>query len=670
PKLADEKTLPDVVAGAIACQVRRSEAYIRNAVSEVIGQEFWLQQRFWRWCSPDHSAELPDELQGRFGGFGSPARRGWQASGIADSRDPQQVWLVDADGFVQVPRKELPTEIPPSRKLIAPSARHFPINATGARRIVRITALLPGKTALALETGSLLRLDPQKEPQVLSLPSDPSSSMIQFGVVAGEKRHQFLVRANYPPVTQAQNFVSAASQTLLRWDETQQTVVETGITLDYNRGGLSGTRHGIWQQGRENGTMDFLAVGSDGSLASTWEKVSLSYPQDPEHPEFQAYPNFLGAFGDVLWFQVAVPLRGYGLATWNPTSKIWSKSEALSVDYNFSKGVVASSDGSGWTYLGSAEDTLVRYSPKDNLWSAYPLPQRRIKSRLEGSVIAATETAVWLSCGDAVWRFDRATKSWSKPESAQRGTPLRTTASIPDGSGGWWLGSYDGLWHFDPRTEQWREQTREASLKDSGFGIALITPEVVWAQGDSVLARLDRASGTARLIGQERGVLPQGTLHEAAGLTWQRGTGLSYFDTKQERFSPVALDGRRCRSLASVPHTPDQALLILMEEEQQQQTVLSLYDCQAHKLDPSPLSQPEGKRVLYDLKKVGKKLYIAASDGLWRWEERGRWEAILSGKQFDTLSLDRQDSEVLWAWGGRSMMGTIAFVARIEERKP
>uniref|UniRef100_UPI00286C82BA hypothetical protein n=1 Tax=Armatimonas sp. TaxID=1872638 RepID=UPI00286C82BA len=70
PKLADEKTLPDVVAGAIACQVRRSEAYSRNATSEVIGQEFWLQQRFWRWCSPDHSAELPDELQGRFGGFG------------------------------------------------------------------------------------------------------------------------------------------------------------------------------------------------------------------------------------------------------------------------------------------------------------------------------------------------------------------------------------------------------------------------------------------------------------------------------------------------------------------------------------------------------------------------------------------------------------------------
>ena len=111
-----------------------------------------------------------------------------------------------------------------------------------------------------------------------------------------------------------------------------------------------------------------------------------------------------------------------------------------------------------------------------------------------------------------------------------------------------------------------------------------------------------------------------------------------------------------------MPGNPKAALLILQSGGEG-----VLYRWEAGRLDPAPFSQPEGKRYPYDLRLMGKALYLAASDGIWRYDAKGHWEQ-LDETIYSRFVPDSQKPGVLWAVSmlGGNFSGGASQIARIE----
>lgn len=687
PTLADEKTLPDPVAAALVCRLRSNQPNMRggrmmgNMMGMGTDQSQWLRQRFWRWQQPEHSTEIPLEL---LQPSVQPGRRG-----LRDVKDPGTVWLAERGGFVSVLRRDLPpaqnfatpngviSVSPPLSRVDAPSAQHFPVSMAGARHRIRTRKLLGGETTLVMPASGSRLLRLSKEGVI---PLDTKDDLLRFagteGAVAGPAKTCFVVGRS-----------GGQSHTLWHWDEKQQALIDTEVAVDTRSAlALGGTSKGLWRRGSES-TLWFLAVGADGRPRGEWERVGLEFP--PNRPT----PNYLGAGADVLWFAARLPDGKQYLVIWNPQKSAWSESEAfdssnLGFAFGFSPfgfGVVTSPDGIGWACTSS----LLGYDPQNHRWENIALPKgKEAQTRSSGVLVAATRSALWVMRTDGTWRYDRAAKTWSKPDTAQTGFQADArflslpVACTSDAEGSWWLGTFEGLWRFDPEQGLWQEQTEEATVENTSLACTLVTENAVWGQSDTALAWLDRRSGKARLFGRESlealGAFGSMSPRSGAGLCWFLGRQLAYFESQSQGFVSVPLPSLpeaaesflTCVAVEGVPGQPQQALVAVNSA-----STGALYRWSAGALNPTPLAQPDGVRRFYDIRPVGSALFIAASDGLWRWEPSGRWEPLVRGESLNSLVgamgffrliPDEKLPSVLWAFGGSGFSAVGGLVARIE----
>ncbi len=677
-RLADEKTLPDPVAAALLCQLGEQKKNRRRMRFEPLGQKPLLQQRFWRWQSPDCSAELPPEFRSSRGAIPG-------ILGLPDPKDPTQIWLSERGNFVRISRKELPAPVSTGGalhlpmtdgKLTVTNARRFPLVGEKVERRTPVSLLLSGGAiTLALEPdGSIHRWGNVGGTTEVALPGRAKTPSALQGAVAGPGRTCFVweYRSKSP---------------VLRWDEKKQALIKTSLQSDALNSRYGSTKHGFFKfsnrfsSEQKTFPMEFLAVGADGVPANTWETIEPPLPARDG-----SIPNYIGSAADVLWFQTTVSEQTR-LRTWNPESRRWSASETFATKpFRVFSGanLVESPDRMGWVYGGGGVNTLFGYAPEADRWETSALTERATQKtdfpQEDGFVVAATESAVWVACTDGTYRFDRAGKTWSKPESAQVGfvpdamlfqTP-RTC--VPAGDGSWWLGSYEGTWRFDPKKGLWKEETQSAGAESRWFLTALVTDDDVWGIGnDSVLAHLNRKTEKTRLFGRESlpDVRSQNLgMRAGAGRCWVVGQSLHYFDAVSERFVPVTIpkppgsaDITYCPAVASIPGNPDAALILAHASQ-----FGVVHRWERGRLDPTPLPQPPGDRYLYDLRAAGGSVYLAASDGIWRFVENGRWERILSGR-FDGLTSDGEHPGVLWAssWGISTESGSVpSRLVRIE----
>ena len=163
-----------------------------------------------------------------------------------------------------------------------------------------------------------------------------------------------------------------------------------------------------------------------------------------------------------------------------------------------------------------------------------------------------------------------------------------------------------------------------------------------------------------------------------AGLCWFLGRQLAYFESQSQGFVSVPLPSLpeaaesflTCVAVEGVPGQPQQALVAVNSA-----STGALYRWSAGVLNPTPLAQPDGVRRFYDIRPAGSALFIAASDGLWRWEPSGRWEPLVRGESLNSLVggmgffrliPDEKLPGVLWAFGGSGFSAVGGLVARIE----
>uniref|UniRef100_UPI00286A745B hypothetical protein n=1 Tax=Armatimonas sp. TaxID=1872638 RepID=UPI00286A745B len=144
-EVAEASVLPDLVAGVLVCLLGQ--------------QEPWLEQRFWRWRSPE--AVLPAALAQPSQAYGSAEQ--------VDPSDPNLLWLTEGDAFISVPRSERPAWEPLSMSFIngrpamrrapltSPQAKRFPVDMAQAREGIRAGKLLSGSSVIALPDGNRLR---------------------------------------------------------------------------------------------------------------------------------------------------------------------------------------------------------------------------------------------------------------------------------------------------------------------------------------------------------------------------------------------------------------------------------------------------------------------------------------------------------------------------------
>ena len=93
-----------------------------------------------------------------------------------------------------------------------------------------------------------------------------------------------------------------------------------------------------------------------------------------------------------------------------------------------------------------------------------------------------------------------------------------------------------------------------------------------------------------------------------------------------------------------------------------------LYRATQDQLDPTPLAQPDGEREIRDLLTLGSWVYVAASDGLWRFNVAQKWEC-LSPLAFGELRRDTEQLDVLWALSGQGSGAFSSLMARVEPRQ-
>jgi hypothetical protein len=453
---------------------------------------------------------------------------------------------------------------------------------------------------------------------------------------------------------------------LQRWDESKQELVETLIPLKQATiFELGGTKQGLWTRGASSATtqvLSFLAIGPDGSAMGTWETITLELP---------AKALCIGLGATAFWFQSFLPTGKFAVHAWDTEKQRWSSVEGLGglvTTSGTSFQTVESPDGSSWLFLGGAEPGLLRYDSAGPTLELVSAANTVLKPPKTGAVIAATREAVWVAGFPGYWRYDRARRSWSKPEQAQKGCPLDSGSqgmpysSIPDNEGGWWVGANQALWRFDPVRGSWQEQTLEVSPELGVVMPSLVTDDTVWGMVGGLVARLDRKTGKARTYGKESGVtlprmamnLASEALQQAGGRIWMLAQpSLIYFDSKEDRFLPADFpeeknpaNPRRFTAIVSDPWRP-QGVIVLVTTG----PVCKLYRGDGSKFDPTPLPQPPELGMYFHLAIHGRFLYVGAMEGLWRIDASGRWERVVAEIRSTRFVRDKEQADILWALG-------------------
>lgn len=655
--LAEEETLPTPVAAALVCYLLDMQLR-RMAMGQRIDQDMWLRQRFWRWRSPEPPVQvLPELFPGGFFAL--------QRLGIQDTKDPTKTWLGEGRGFALAPKREVDPRLgapPPSfgrlsqQRIATPGAQHFPIEVSRTRSAISVSKLLRGNMALAVTVGEgkLLRLT--KEGIVPLSPPDPRTQSVplQGGLVAGPSQTRYL------------HLLRGGTPVLQRWDESKKQLSDTIVPMKRaDIFELGGTKQGLWMRGTSTPTTQivyFLAVAPDGFVGDTWETITLELP---------AKAQWIGFGATAVWFQSFLPTGKFAVYAWDTEKRGWSSVEGVGglvmiSGPNFQ--TVESPDGSSWLSLGGAEPGLLRYDPAGPTLELVSAANTVLKPPKTGAVIAATREAVWVAGFPGYWRYDRAKRSWSKPEQAQKGLSFDSISlgmpysSIPDTDGSWWVAGNQALWRFDPVRGSWQEQT-QAAAPELGFLLpALVTDDTVWGIAGALVVRLDRKTGKSRTYGQESGVtLPRGamalsseSLQWVGGRTWMLGQpSLLYFDAKEDRFLSVefpketnSVNSRRFSAIVSDPWRP-QGVIILVTGD----LTCKLYRGEGRTFDPTPLPQPSDIGMYFQMAVLGRCIYIGATNGLWRLDASGRWECIIAGMRNTRLVRDKAQADVLWALG-------------------
>ncbi|MGC4046262.1 MAG: hypothetical protein QM758_20930 [Armatimonas sp.] len=95
------------------------------------------------------------------------------------------------------------------------------------------------------------------------------------------------------------------------------------------------------------------------------------------------------------------------------------------------------------------------------------------------------------------------------------------------------------------------------------------------------------------------------------------------------------------RALFSIPDPGAEAKTFIAESSKSETLEKNL---------PMPL--PAGLRWLREQRMIGGTLYLATSDGIWRYKKEGKWERLFWGIDLDALLPDPQNPHVLWAISG------------------
>lgn len=660
-KVASEATIPDTVAGALVCLLERGFMPDFGQPARML-QQPWLNQRFWRWRSPE--VTLPSSVASNVHAYGSAE--------LADPLNPETIWLTEGDAFVSVPRAERPKwEVVPANfingepmkrrlSLTSPHVQRFSVDASHAREGIRVHKLLAGQAMMAFTDGNrsqmgyLLQPDGSVEPlKFVSKRNPEAPAILSSGVAAGRNKNCFL---HY-----------TFEQTLMRWDSDSKHFTDTGIAVQQSgypvRGG---TAEGLWWQTNTQGQLLLQRITDEGMAAGKPEVVL---------PDFTPFlkgntPELIGIVGERLWFKGYTPQAGRPLvAAWNLASKTWSASTTASSSGN-DLVITAGDDGMLWIAMLGKELALSGYDPQADRWEQVSPPAPEKEGLLNPRILAADAARLWVATQTGLWCYQRQTRLWERssqvlPRSLALGS---FTGTIPAGKGQCWVGSYYDLWRLDTTTGVFTEATVPAGSGYIPLHLKAITPTAVWGMKGSLLARLDRESGTAALYGRESGV-PESLsarLCEAGGTAWLVDQNAPIYPFRRES-SPTTFpsppsegNGRQTSWIAVTtdPGVPDRVILAAQQ----------LYRATREQLDPTPLTQPEGVRDIRDLLTLGSWVYVAASDGLWRFNMAQKWE-LLSRYVFGELRRDTEQPDLLWALSGQGPGAFSSLLARVDPRQ-
>lgn len=652
PTLADEKTLPDPIAAAF---VFGAPVYGGGFNMEGLGL-VWLHQRFSRWLSPDAARQLPGELSGQ------PLAIGQRT--LPDPVNPEKVWLTEGAEFVCVSRKELPQSRPlPGNfvgsgtlqtrdKVSTASAERFAVEAGSARRSIAVSKLFAGSSVFVV-TDSGSGRDPlivTEQGDVRPAPFGPPESRLprSFGithsVVAGPDRTFFVW--------------DITEKTLRYWDTDAQQFLPTAIPFRPNGYGLiGGTREGLWQ--RTNSAFLFQAIGAGGKPQGEWQEVTFDFSSLSLSYKLSQPPNFVGLSGGILWFSVSLP-NGGGLVGWDPARKALTPLQSSS---SYGIFAVAAPDDTLWTAQGNGPVGLLCFDRKANRWESVPPPEGR---GFDGKVLVANERAVWVLASTGFWRWDRIKRAWDCPKAAQRwdkagGNWMDSIASAACSDGRYWIGSGKGLWRFDPEKLTWEETTTAGGIStDSALRLDLLlaTKDAVWARSGSLLARLDRKSGKARLLGRESGGPTTSYVRMVEGdstvwLLTQLGDSTLRFDPQKERFEPIPAlpEGMHWTSVAPDPTDPKAAFVANAGAHGN----LRRWDQRTQ--EAAPVESPKELNGILDLHTRAGRLYLASTSGLWCYEvAQNKWQRLLSLSGLGSFRSDPQQPKALWAVGPETVV--------------
>uniref|UniRef100_UPI00286D3A10 hypothetical protein n=1 Tax=Armatimonas sp. TaxID=1872638 RepID=UPI00286D3A10 len=343
---------------------------------------------------------------------------------------------------------------------------------------------------------------------------------------------------------------------------------------------------------------------------------------------------------------------GNRLVGWSPITKRWSAPAPAARSYG-ELDFVVTPEGSCWLAAQSAEVALVGYFPNENRWEQIAPPEGKREEQTGVRLLAADDEAFWVSSPQGLWCYRRKTKTWEKsslepPWDVLRNSSLRTA---PAGNGMWWVAAPQGLWRFDPVQQKFSEATLLAGSGFTPLHLKAVTPTAVWAMKGSLLARLDRQSGTAQLYGRESGVPESLTtrLRAAGGTVWliEPGQPLYVFhqDGKPISYPLPPEQNERSRGWQAVTTDPADPTRVIL-------ATAALYRASLDRLDTTPLVQPEGTREIHDLLTWEGWVYVVASDGLWRFSSAQKWERLLP-YSFGELQLDPDTPSIIWARSGQ-----------------
>ena len=656
--VASETTLPDTVAGVLVCLLERG--FMPDFVQPArMLQQPWLDQRFWRWRSPE--TRLPDSVASNVHAYGSAE--------LADPLNPETIWLTEGDAFVCVPRAERPKwEVIPQAfsngepmkrrlPLTSPHAQRLPVDASHAREGIRVRKLLAGQMMMVFTDGNrsqmgfLLQPDGSVEPLKFTSKQNPQAPVIlSSGVAAGRNQHCFL---HY-----------TFEQTLMRWDSDSKHFMDTGIAIQQSGHPIrGGTREGLWWPTNTQGQLLLQRITDEGVAAG---KPEVVLPDDAPFGKGNT-PELIGIVGEYLWFKGYTPQVGRPLvAAWSPASKTWSASTTASSSGN-DLAVTAGGDGMLWLVMSGKELALSGYDPQENRWEQVPPPAPEKEGLLNPRILAADATRLWVATQTGLWCYQRKTRLWERSsQTLPRSLALGSfTGAIPASNGQWWVGSYYDLWRFDTATGAFTEATVPAGSGFIPLHLKAVTPTAVWGLKGSLLARLDRKAGKAALYGRESGV-PESLsarLCEAGGTAWLVDQNAPIYPFGREP-SPTTFpappsegNGRQTSwvAVATDPGNPSRVILAARQ----------LYRATPNQLNPTPLAQPDGERAIHDLLTLGSWVYVAASDGLWRFNTALKWER-LSAYIFGELRQDTEQPDLLWALSGQGPGAFSSLMARVD----